>query len=144
MGELNIIIITTVTGIITTLLTTIVGIYRENRNRRWDLQDRENARRELEGKVLGQQQSIEFKTNEQTKVLTNLINENTNISANAFKEANGLNLKLVELSHRFDSMPISRRVIEELPDPEVVNKISEIVEDTNSRVRGLEHADSQT
>lgn len=76
-----------------TLMTVISGflvqIYRENRNRRWDMEDRKILAAKVEdAKVLVSETSKELKT---------MIHENTKISTDAFHEANTVNLKLEKL-----------------------------------------------
>src|SRR5688572_11512617 len=56
----------TVLGQLVLLLTTIAGfvytVYRENRNRRWDLEDRKRAREELTAHVEEQKHVVETRT----------------------------------------------------------------------------------
>jgi len=118
-GELNFILITTIAGIVTTILTTFVSIYRENRNRKWDLEDRRTARDE-------QRNLIVENTAEQTKVLSTMIDENTELSKKAFTEANNFNNKLIALANQFDALPITPKepvplVTVEIKDARVVH-----------------------
>lgn len=76
-------------------LTTIFGfgiqLYREHRNRQWDLKDRADARIQLAKKVENAHQTVLEK-----------IEENTVISREAFTEANSVNVKLLKLSEQID------------------------------------------
>jgi hypothetical protein len=71
---------------------------KEARNRQWDLEDRERARKELEMKVTEAQQTAVVAN----EAVIQKIDENTEISRNAFKEANNTNQKLLELAHAID------------------------------------------
>jgi hypothetical protein len=71
---------------------------KEARNRAWDLEDRERARRELEIKVTAAQATAVVAN----EAVIQKIDENTEISRNAFKEANNTNQKLLELSRAID------------------------------------------
>ena len=76
-------------------LTTVLGfgiqLYREKRNREWDLADRELARKQLAAKVEIAHESVMKK-----------IEENTEISREAFTEANNVNAKLLKLAQQID------------------------------------------
>ena len=76
-------------------LTTIIGfgiqLYREHRNRAWDLRDRELARQQLAEKVEVAHETVMKK-----------IEENMEISRVAFTEANNVNAKLLKLAQQID------------------------------------------
>lgn len=81
--------ITALITLVTVILGVIVQIYRENRNRRWDMEDRKVLAAKVEdAKALVSETSDELKT---------MIHENTKISTDAFHEANTVNLKLEKL-----------------------------------------------
>ncbi len=81
----------TAIGQLIIFLTTIAGfiftLYRENRNRRWDREDREQKAVQLAAKVEAAHTAISDK-----------IDENTMISREAFKEANDVNRKIATLT----------------------------------------------
>ena len=52
------ILITTVVGFLSTLIALFVQAWRESRNRRWDIEDRRNARRDTEAKMNVQTEEI--------------------------------------------------------------------------------------
>ncbi len=89
-------------------LTTIIGLlaswFRENRNRRWDLEDRSALAVKVQSQVDHTRMALHDKTEEvrvqtaqQAHKLIQKIDENTEISRGAFAEANAVNLKLLEV-----------------------------------------------
>lgn len=100
--------VSTITGQIIILITTILGfiytVYRENRNRRWDLEDRERARKELADKLEIQHAKVADKVNADQKVIIDKIQENTEISVSAFKEANDTNKKIEQLAGAYSKI----------------------------------------
>jgi hypothetical protein len=92
----------TTLGQVALALITLAGfglqMWKESRNRKWDLEDRERARKELEMKVTEAQQTAVVAN----EAVIQKIDENTEISRNAFKEANNTNQKLLELAHAID------------------------------------------
>jgi len=95
-------------GQLITFLTLVAGFifqaYRENRNRRWDVEDRKAvAHRAVEAAsavadrlaITGDR--ITRQIDATTTDLTERIKENTEISTQAFKEANSVNLKIEKL-----------------------------------------------
>jgi seryl-tRNA synthetase len=97
-----------VIGQIIILLTTIAGflytIYRENRNRRWDLQDRELARKELSQKLENQQEQVAAKVVVDHKKLIDKIDENTKITTDALINSNMVHSKMDALALAFDNI----------------------------------------
>jgi len=85
--------ITALVTLLTVILGFVVQIYRENRNRRWDLEDR----KQLAAKVEDARHALSERVNASKIELSNLIAENTQISTNAFHEANTVNMKLEKL-----------------------------------------------
>jgi len=97
-----------VTGQCVIFLTTIVGLiaswFRENRNRRWDLEDRQVLAAKVQTQVDLTRDALHNKTEEvrvqhaaQAHELGRKIDENTEISRNAFTEANDVNRKLLSV-----------------------------------------------
>jgi hypothetical protein len=68
----------------TTVLGFSIQLFREWRNRKWDLEDRERARKDLEVKVT----AVAATAKVANEAVMNKIDENTEISRGAFKEAN--------------------------------------------------------
>ncbi len=138
---------------ITILATTISGFLfqayqmrqkekAEKRQREWDLEDRRLAREEqalarerIALKVEASALEVQKATDKQTETLVNKIDENTELSRVAFKEANSLNAKIAAVTSMFDGMKLGNG---SLP------QIQEVVEDTNARVRGITNADNKT
>lgn len=83
------ILYTTLAGVVTTMIGIAVALYKEARNRRWDLEDRAEQRRVLA---------------EANKQLTDQITESNKLSADALKAANGFNQKLIELKELFNTV----------------------------------------
>lgn len=88
----------TAIGQIILFLTTLVGfgiqIYRESRNRTWLRQDREDERAERrEDAFVSAQKASERHVEVLTEVKTN-----TDISVQAFKEANDVNVKIADVT----------------------------------------------
>ncbi len=81
-----------------TLLTVIAGFmyqaWRENRQRRWDKEDRAETAERLARKVEHTTEAISSRHAENTRMLADKIDENTDISTKAFHEANSVNLKI--------------------------------------------------
>lgn len=85
----------TILGQFLLFLTTIAGfaiqLYREKRNRDWDVRDRELARALIAKKVEVAHDAVLQK-----------IEENTEISREAFTEANNVNAKLLSMSNQIN------------------------------------------
>jgi hypothetical protein len=101
-----------VIGQIVLFLTTVAGfaytIYRENRNRRWDLEDRERARAALAETVTDSQKALAKTVQGQQMKLIEKIDENTELTVTAidsaektYREANDLNQKLAKITEMF-------------------------------------------
>jgi hypothetical protein len=91
-----------------TFLTLVLGfalqIYRENRQRRWDQEDRAvlaqkvvKTAASLEAQVVGTAAILEAQVVGTAATLATAIEANTKISTDAFHEANTVNLKLQSL-----------------------------------------------
>lgn len=111
-----------VTSIIT-LLTLIINIvntnYKEARNRKWAQEDKEAIERTTRHKLKETEQAIKFQFDElkllaeeiksagadRLKHIIAKVDENTEISKVAFKEANGINEKIKNLGLEFKRTP---------------------------------------
>jgi hypothetical protein len=84
--------------LITTVLGIVVQIYRENRARRWAREDREESAK-------------------QRSILAQKIDENTEISKEAFKEANSVNQKIALIGEANQTAVLDvRSAVEHLQD----------------------------
>jgi len=97
-----------ITGQCVIFLTTIVGLiaswFRETRNRKWDLEDRQVLAAKVQTQVDLTRDALHDKTEEvrvqhakATEALGRKIDENTEISRSAFHEANDVNTKLLDV-----------------------------------------------
>jgi hypothetical protein len=118
-GEL-IILITTIAGIVTTIIGFVVQLYRERRNRAWELEDRRLTADALQQKNEQTAAALHKDTQRTRDMLARKIDENTQISVDAFREANAINVKLA----RIDAMIDGVRTQEQL------EHVAEIVTDT--------------
>lgn len=136
---------TTIVGQAIILVTTVAGfwynIYRENRNRRWDKEDRELARnalvetvkeqrvevvqkvadvaKEVEQKVAAVGDTLVAKADQQHSEVSAAIAENTEKTDQAIKvsqEANHLSRKIAELARAYDKVQGRTTALEELRD----------------------------
>jgi hypothetical protein len=129
-----VIIATSVLGLLTTVTTFIVQIYRENRNRRWDLEDREKAAEKLAetaiaeanrvaervvaeahlvaNKLLAEAATVAAQANSERAKLAEAIRENTEISTQAFKEANTINHKIQSLGLEHNALQRKEQELE--------------------------------
>ena len=153
------ILVTTIIGFLTTITTLLLNTWKEARNRRWDLEDRRLARQDHDKKLDNQtdelrriaqleseltraraaQVEAELKAEAartakalQTTqhVIVDKINENTEVSKSAFKEANDLNRKLEFMHAAIDGVRPkgSRRSTD--PEPGQITAIQHTVEQT--------------
>jgi hypothetical protein len=129
----------------TTVLGFSIQLFREWRNRKWDLEDRERARKDLEVKVT----AVAATAKVANEAVMNKIDENTEISRGAFKEANNAfeaannsNQKLLELSRAIDqtyerrTVNYRRRADDQLKT--VADETKAIVEDTQDTVEKID------
>jgi hypothetical protein len=119
-------------------LTTIAGfaiqLFREWRNRKWDLEDRERARKELAEKV----ESAQTLAISKQKEMLDKIEENTNISREAFTEANGVNQKLLLLQNQLNE-PYDRKAAGiRQRQTDMIEKTHDTVEETKDIVEKIE------
>lgn len=112
------ILITTIAGMVSMLATQFFSMYRENRNRKWDLQDRAAARAEQRETHRTLRLETMQSATELARVsminsghLLGAIKENTQITTEgaskadaAFSEANNFNVKLEALRRDLQSM----------------------------------------
>lgn len=107
-------------GQIVILITTLAGfwrqLYRENRNRKWDVEDRNLTRIELQTAAQDRKKIAE--------AVTSQIKENTEISTKAFEEANHVNQKLVDVHQRIEDLI---RVFDVAGKPEVTINAENVV-----------------
>jgi hypothetical protein len=87
------------------LITTIAGfaynLYREARNRRWDMEDRERARRELAQRVeLATAKQATVATQHKDEILTT-IDRNTQMNEKALHAANDVNRRIANIQRMF-------------------------------------------
>jgi hypothetical protein len=114
-----VIIATTSAGVLTTVATFAFQIYRENRNRRWDKEDQQETARALAkttveeanrvaervlaeahlvaDRVVAEAKIVAAEANSERAKLAEAIRENTEVSTQAFKEANTVNRKIASL-----------------------------------------------
>jgi hypothetical protein len=92
-------------GQLVIFLTTVAGFlhnsYRESRKRRWDLEDRRLARAEADRKIEIAARDLAMTTRAAHADLGKKIDENTQISHDAFKQANAVNEKIAMLARKF-------------------------------------------
>jgi transcriptional regulator of heat shock response len=114
------ILITTIAGIVTTIIGFVVQLYRERRNRAWELEDRTLKAEALQQKTEQAAVALQKETQRTRDMLTRKIDENTQISVDAFREANAVNMKLARINAMIDGV----RTQEQL------EQVAEIVKDT--------------
>jgi cbb3-type cytochrome oxidase subunit 3 len=74
-----------------------ISIYRENRRRRWDIEDRARLALELKVKTAEQAEALSNQMKTQHETIEQMISDNTEVSVKAFQEANGVNEKLAQI-----------------------------------------------
>ena len=99
----------TMIGQIIIFLTTVAGflfnIYRENRNRRWDLEDRAQARQQTATAAVAVKQELETQTrvvNEAHRDLRQAIDDNTALTAAVADKALAADKRLMEICEQFE------------------------------------------
>jgi DNA-binding transcriptional regulator YiaG len=100
---------------------------RELRQREWDKEDRERARQELAEKVATTHEKVIKK-----------IEENTNISREAFTEANNVNVKLLRMSDQITSASSHERRVAEDSIKGLLQDTAAVVDDTHTKVENIE------
>jgi hypothetical protein len=138
-GEL-IILITTVAGIITTIIGFVVQLYRERRNRAWELEDRRLTAEALQQKNEQTAATLQKETQRTRDMLARKIDENTKISADAFSEANAVNVKLARIDALIDGVRTQAQlehVAEIVTDTKLVAEATK--EDTGFIKEKLDH-----
>lgn len=120
---------------------------REERNRKWDQEDRERARQELRDEAMRAGQVVAAKvvaaenraTIQRTELLEKVeehgrkLAENTQISIDAFREANHVNQKLADIRRSFENIAIRKPI-----EAAVALEIKKTGDDTNERVKEIE------
>ena len=99
----------TMIGQVIIFLTTVAGflfnIYRENRNRRWDLEDRAQARQQTATAAVAVKQELETQTrvvNEAHRDLRQAIDDNTALTAAVADKALAADQRLAEICAQFE------------------------------------------
>lgn len=87
--------------LITTILGFAIALYRESRNRKWDLADRQAEREALAQETRAMADRLAIETRETADRLSHEIAVNTDVSIGAFKEANDVNRKIWGIARRF-------------------------------------------
>ncbi len=100
---------------------------REKLLRQWDLEDRERARQELAARVATTHKKVIEK-----------IEENTNISREAFTEANNVNVKLLRMSNQIGSSSSDERRAAEESIKGLLQDTAAVVDDTHTKVENIE------
>lgn len=98
------ILVTTVAGIITTILGFMVQLYREGRNRAWELEDRRLAAEELKRETQEAAAVLKKETARTRDMLVKKIEENTQINVDALKQANHVSDKLARIDTIIDNV----------------------------------------
>ena len=99
-----IILATTLAGIITTILGFVVQLYRERRNRAWELEDRRLTAEALQRKTDLTADVLKKETAMTRDVLVRKIDENTQINVDALRQANFVNMKLARIDTMIDGV----------------------------------------
>lgn len=115
-----VLLITTVAGIITTILGFAVQLYRERRNRAWELEDRRATAAALEHKTEQAARAMHKESLMTRDVIVRKIEENTQLNAEALREANQVNQKLARIDAMIDGVRTQTQI----------EYVAEIVKDT--------------
>jgi hypothetical protein len=137
----NVILITTIGGFLTLIATQIFAIWRESRNRKWDLADREAARREVRQHAETQrletiQTAIDLAkvSNINRQHLVDHIEQNTAITKEAKKTAEAAYIAANNFNERLESLR------KQLTDKaEQVDHIESVGVDTNQKVTDIKN-----
>jgi hypothetical protein len=163
------ILVTAIMSFMATVLGYIYTGWRETRNRRWDREDAERRAKEIKDEAVATAEALAMKTElarldladkvERTRLdletehllasakrddLSRQLAENTDISRNAFTEANNVNQKIALLTEAYDAVAGRTARIEQQQDAAVIavkantDEIRATGDDTNARVRGTE------
>ncbi len=103
---------------LTTLAGIITAIYRENRNRRWDKEDRAAAREEQNRKIeatarnvaseaLHVAEELAHHADVQQREILDKVQASADVSERTFKEANAFNQKLYNITAQFTSATVA-------------------------------------
>ena len=96
-----VIMVTTIITLGYQVLMRIMDNRRDERRRQWDLEDRERARVELAQRVVHSAQVVREEQKTIANEIKERIDQNTDISVRAFKEANDINAKIARLTKQF-------------------------------------------
>ncbi len=102
MLDTNLIIIGTVA--LSSVITQLLNVYRERRNRKWDIEDRAAKAGVVASALATQADRLAHTTNTQAAVVLHEIQKNTEISKAAFNEANDTNAKIAQVHARIDAI----------------------------------------
>jgi hypothetical protein len=119
-----IILVTTLAGIVTTILGFVVQLYRERRNRAWELEDRRLTAEVLQRKTEQTAEVLKKETAMTRDVLVRKIDENTQINVDALRQANMVNSKLARIDSLIDGVRTQAQL----------DTVSAIVKDTKQVV----------
>ena len=142
-GTLAALLISAIAGIVTLILTNMFTLWRDSRNRKWDKEDRELARKEAALRAQMQRTEMIYTAAELAKLTkknrdimiaeiernTELTQE-TNVKAEAaFREANNFNQKIENLKRAVLASGAQLGVLAETTD-----SIAAVTDDTNIKV----------
>ena len=124
-----IILITTVAGIVTTILGFLVQLYRERRNRAWELEDRQATAEALRRETIMAAATLKTETAKTRDILMNKIEENTQINIDALKQANHVGDKLARIGALIDNVRTTKQI-----DKDQLDHVATVVEETKAVV----------
>ncbi len=123
------ILITTVAGIVTTIIGFLVQLYRERRNRAWELEDRRLTAEALRRETMMAAATLKKETAHTRDVLVNKIEENTQINIDALKQANHVGDKLARIGTMIDNVRSKDRI-----DKDQLDHVATVVDETKAVV----------
>jgi hypothetical protein len=111
--------------LISTIIGTIATLWTQHRNRKWDLEDRRQAREDLKARLDAEAHGREE--------IAKDLRVNTDISKRAFKEANSVSEKIAQMGMMFDS--VRREAAADAARQ--IAQVQAVAKDTNQMVREL-------
>lgn len=134
----------TIMGQVLILLTTLLGfaytIYRESRNRRWDLEDRERARHDFTRRVESVKAEQRTHGTINTRAIVAKIDENTAVNAEAIAAANQHNQKIADLTKLFLEGQDPPDVLETMHHAaDTLHRVDDNTKETVQRLRRMKH-----
>jgi seryl-tRNA synthetase len=129
----------TIVGQVVILLTTLAGfaiqLYREHRNRKWDLEDRREAREQQRRETEMAAQKLAAKTEQTASKIIEKVQEGTEMSKKALAEANDVNKKIYNITRRFTESGATPGELDALAQIETTTKdIQEKVTDIQEAI----------